>query len=286
MSWLVFFILLVTIPRYSSAFSDVDTFVLFGIQIAALGEAIAMSLGEWMIMQTVGVCRRVQLRWRADWERLDEINKAQEKTTRKRPDIPELKGSVLTLFVFMAVLEAIGIVSQVPHFVAQIREVPITTILPGTWLWVYVATLIVAPGILQAALALGQQYRVVANEYVPEKSVQKRGKLVQAISEWVLGKFRVEHEVIQVEQPVIQVEQEPVQEEPIVVEPVIQLKPGQPDLKWWKETYSAMNGEREQVTPAIVARLISAEYEEMPSVGTLYNWVKECKESVQEVSNG
>ena len=285
MSWLVFFILLVTIPRYSSAFSDVDTFVLFGIQIAALGEAIAMSLGEWMIMQTVGVCRRVQLRWRADWERLDEINKAQEKTTRKRPDIPELKGSVLTLFVFMAVLEAIGIVSQVPHFVAQIREVPITTILPGTWLWVYVATLIVAPGILQAALALGQQYRVVANEYVKE---EKSEGFFQRLSRSVQ---------VAVDKKISGPESESSRSEPVQAEVGSELdreqsdqdipekNPGVPTIEWWRSRYSGMNGERSEMTKNRLREIVESEWSEMLSESTLYAWVKECKESAQEQVN-
>jgi len=282
MSWLVFFILLVTIPRYSSAFADVDTFVLFGIQIAALFEAIAMSLGEWMIMQTVGVCRRVQLRYKADYERIAEINKDQGKTTRKRSYIPELRGSVAILFVFMALLEVIGIVSQVPHFVAQIREVPITTILPGTWLWVYVATLIVAPGILQAALALGQQYRVVANEYVKE---EKSEGFFQRLSRSVQ---------VAVDKKISGPESESSRSEPVQAEVGSELdreqsdqdipekNPGVPTIEWWRSRYSGMNGERSEMTKNRLREIVESEWSEMLSESTLYAWVKECKESAQE----
>jgi hypothetical protein len=238
---------------------------MFGIQIAALGEAIAMSLGEWQIMQSIGLCRRVQLRYSADWERLDEINQAQGKSTRKRPYIPELKGSVFTLFAFMVALEAIGISSQVPHFVAQIRGQSIVETLPGVWIWGYVSLLIVAPGILQAALALGQQYAVISREYVKEdeKELGFFTSLVKIVKNRILS---------------VETSEEPLR----ISEELPKKRMGKPKVSWWREVYSQLDGERSTMTPGRVEKFVKEEWSETPHFRTLENWAEECRRSIQE----
>ena len=159
MNILIFFLLLVTIPRYSAAFGDIDNWAVFGFAVTAIGEAIAMGLGEYTITRTLLRCNQAQARHRSEYESLKARNDETGRGTRKLDHIPELVGSGRVLGVFLILLEALGILSQIPHFVAALRGTDVSVLL-GDWLWGYVAILIVQPGVLQAALSFAGVYKV------------------------------------------------------------------------------------------------------------------------------
>jgi len=52
---------------------------------------------------------------------------------------------------------------------------------------------------------------------------------------------------------------------------------GKPDHEWWLNKVDSMDGDREQMTPDLVRDLCLAEYTEVPSATTLYNWSKEAR---------
>ena len=147
------------------------------------------------------------------------------------------------------------------------QGVSITETLPGPWLWGYVTTLIVAPGILQAALALGQQYRVVANEYVKEEKGEGVWEKVEKVFHKVSGLWKVSEGLAKVS------------------EKPAKKRKGQPKISWWREKYGKLNGERSEMTPQLVLEFVKEEWESAPSFRTLENWSDECKESVQDAVN-
>ena len=108
MNILIFFLLLVTIPRYSAAFGDIDNWTVFGFAVTAIGEAIAMGLGEYTITRTLLRCNQAQARHRSDYESRKARNDETGRGTRKLDHIPELVGSGRVLGVFLILLEALA----------------------------------------------------------------------------------------------------------------------------------------------------------------------------------
>ena len=178
---LFLFLLIVTIPRYSGTFADIDTWEVFGVSVTAIGIAVVAGIGEYYLTKTRNRCRREKARYETEWKILDEANKSAGKKTRKADHIPELQNSEIVLFGFLFALEAIGLGTQVVHFVSVIRGQAITVTLPGPSLWIYVGALVAQVSVLQWALATASGYEETL------KLLSDQGKQQKAASEQRLG---------------------------------------------------------------------------------------------------
>lgn len=99
-----------------------------------------------------------------------------------------------------------------------------------------------------------------------------RASFEQRWEKWNQGRW--EH--VQREHRKAQEVNEPVQKKPSRVQ-------GKPNHEWWLSKMHTMNGESEQITTTDVQQLILAEYTELPSSTTLYNWVREAHSKEQVV---
>lgn len=62
-------------------------------------------------------------------------------------------------------------------------------------------------------------------------------------------------------------------------QPQHNLLPGKPDHAWWLSKIDSLNGQGEQITPDDVRVLVQAEWTDVPSGTTLYNWAREAKKN-------
>jgi len=281
--FLLILVLVITIPRWAQTLAQVDTFAVAGIPVTAIGEGIVLELACYFLIQAHGAAHEENQRYKADWEAHEDRMQEQGKKNRKPRKDPELSGSG-QLMVLYYVLLALTVVSQWPFLMGTLTGQPVTELIGTRAQWGYTLFLVIAPEVVTFALARAAHYgRICARR---QKARAKDGRDVQeAQGLWaflgaqvrsVQNLFSLVQEPSKLDRDVDKNVDRPEQPD----SNVSKLRPGKPDVNWWRSKYGQMNGERDQVTPEYVQELVLAEWEVVPSRTTLYNWSDECVQSV------
>lgn len=182
---LIFIILAVTIPRWSMTLQQVDTYTIAGLPIAAIGEAVVLELGNLFILAVFNRCHRQALKWRADWEVLDEANQKAipPRTTRKPKEDGRVAGYRI-LPVLLIVLELLTVIAQTPFIAGQLMNISASDLLRRLHdlaVVGYAFILVVAPGVMTVAIGFARSYDHVMHE------IEKREPWTARAREWLAG---------------------------------------------------------------------------------------------------
>jgi len=182
---LIFIILAVTIPRWSMTLQQVDTYAIAGLPIAAIGEAVVLELGNLFILAVFNRCHRQALKWRADWEVLDEANQkaVPPRTTRKPKEDGRVAGYRI-LPVLLLTLETLTTIAQTPFIAGQLLGVSAADLLKRLHELAvvgYAFILVIAPGVMTVAIGFARSYDHVMRE------IEKREPWTVRAREWLAG---------------------------------------------------------------------------------------------------
>lgn len=174
---LIILILTMTIPRWALTLRQVDSFALAGVPIAAIGEAVVLEIGNFYLLQVYNRCRARAIRYRADWEALDERNREQGKTTRKAKT-DSVTAGYWVLPVALMVLEGLTVMAQTPFIAGELLGQSATSLLDQIhWLAViaYAFILVISPGLMTVGIGFGVYYESALAEVEKEKAGAETG---------------------------------------------------------------------------------------------------------------
>jgi len=160
---LILVVLLVSIPRWAETLAQVDAMTVFGIPVTALGQGIVIELGSYYILRVFNATRQAAAEYRAWWGAHDARMREQDKVNRKPENDPRLRGYQALMAAFLLLL-ALAFIAQTPFVMHMFTGRAVFDLLPYGLLWGYSAVLVVSPGVVIAALALGTHYHGIVRK--------------------------------------------------------------------------------------------------------------------------
>jgi hypothetical protein len=163
---LILVILAVTIPRWALTLQQVDTFALAGIPIAAIGEAVVLELGNFYLLRIYNKCRARAIKYKNDWEALDERNQEQGKTTRKSKTDSVTAGHWI-LPAALLILEGLTVAAQTPFIAGTLLNQSASDLLKQIHplaVIIYAFLLVVSPGLMTVGIGFGVHYEEALSE--------------------------------------------------------------------------------------------------------------------------
>lgn len=155
---LILLAVVVTIPRFASAFQRIDDFVFFGFPVTALGMGLAMGLGTYFVIITYHQTQTAKAEYRAEWEAHDKRMTEQGKQNRRPQELPGLK-SAWTLYASFITLLVLAVAVQSVWVLSRFRSVPVEELLHPLALGVYSFALVLAPEALVFAVSTAIHFR-------------------------------------------------------------------------------------------------------------------------------
>ena len=155
---LILLAVVVTVPRFASAFQRIDDFVFFGFPVTALGMGLTMGLGTYFVITTYHQTQTAKAEYRAEWEAHDKRMTEQGNKNRRPQESPSLK-SAWTLYASFIALLALAVAVQSVWVLSRFRSVPVEELLHPWALGVYSFALVLAPEALVFAVSTAIHFR-------------------------------------------------------------------------------------------------------------------------------